>query len=254
MRAMREVKAPIGGVAAKAQTRCRDITLGRLTLDPGRVVQSRSPSLRLSGRASSWRRGIRSRLPKGSRSVLAQARRGYRPQTQARMRQWTQTTRRCQRTTRRWQRPCRAIANIWAPGKRPAGWPGWVIGCYAKQEWTATLQQETGTKQGLRLSSILSERSPLWPFSACFNEALRTRRQQPAHSTPRWRRNILGNAVMGRGPGYRCLACGESVCELVECAWCGGSFCNECIYLAAEGTRDSCSSCRGGMVAPLPPV
>ena len=81
-----------------------------------------------------------------------------------------------------------------------------------------------------------------------FHEALRTRRQQAAHSAPRWRRGILGNVC------YSCVSCHESVCELVECAWCGGSFCNECIYLAAEGTRDSCSSCRGGMVAPLPPV
>ena len=63
-----------------------------------------------------------------------------------------------------------------------------------------------------------------------------------------FRRGILGNVC------YSCLSCHESVCELVECAWCGCSFCNECIYLAAEGTWASCSRCRGGIVAPPPPV
>jgi hypothetical protein len=77
-----------------------------------------------------------------------------------------------------------------------------------------------------------------------FEEALRTRRHQPARSAPRWRRNPDGSVTMGRGPGYRCLSCRESTWELVECAWCGATLCNDCVYLA-EDTRTSCARCRG---------
>ena len=63
-----------------------------------------------------------------------------------------------------------------------------------------------------------------------------------------FRKGILGNVC------YSCLSFHEAACDLVECAWCGSSFCNECIYLVAESTWVSCSRCRGGMVAPPPPV
>ena len=76
-----------------------------------------------------------------------------------------------------------------------------------------------------------------------FEEALRTRRHQPARSAPRWRRNPDGSVSMGRGPSYRCLSCRESTWELVECAWCGAALCNDCVYLA-EDNRTSCTRCR----------